>query len=287
MASGFLALFPDNAGVAGTEYAVGGYARVAVSYTYNGAETDSYYVIFDDIVTFPQPTADYVNAVAHWKLYASDNTSLIASGTFDTAQTVKSGDLPVQVFTRSKATVLYLINAFTVENGTGKRFAHSYLSDTGASVLLQAHPDYESVWVPKTLVERQRALSMATLWLDRRYRFYASQASAHQRFAFPRTKLVDRRGLVVNSGSLPEELKLACALMALSWAQENLWPTISEEGAISSFSVGALSISYAKPDKGASGAYGKAFPDIDMLLNAIAQRKNIDYVDSPEYEGQP
>lgn len=106
--------------------------------------------------------------------------------------------------------------AFVVEDGTGKSDANSYLSVADADSYHADHSASAS-WTAATTEQKEKALRLATQYLDARYdgRWRGYQNTSTQALAWPRTSAVDNEGYVYDNDAVPQRLEDATAELAL------------------------------------------------------------------------
>lgn len=111
--------------------------------------------------------------------------------------------------------------AITVEDGTGKADADSYLSVADADTYHTNHSN-SSDWSGATTDAKERALRIATQYLDARYnsQWRGYKKTTTQALAWPRQNVVDEDGRVVDADSVPSKVADATAEMALREVQQ-------------------------------------------------------------------
>lgn len=179
--------------------------------------------------------------------------------------------------------------AFTVEDGTGLTNSNSYLSVAGADTLLEQSPDREP-WKCRSDVEREVALRFATAYLDAKYRWYGDifNPGAPQALQWPRTKNTDDKGQEIAGGTVPLQLERATARIALEVAKasslssgaEDLTASIEASGAIKSFQIETLSITFDQGSTATGGGLfreflGKRFPEVELILHSIGELREM------------
>lgn len=173
--------------------------------------------------------------------------------------------------------------AFVVETGAGLSNSNSYVSVAEADTLLEQDVNRPE-WKCLSTQEREVALRFATRWLDVKFRWYGNvfNPTGPQALQWPRTKVIDQFGTILAGGTMPNQLKLATARVALELAKasslasgaEDLTATVESSGAIKSFQIETLSISF---DTGTEeGSFfrqfvGKRFSEIELLLHSIGE----------------
>lgn len=124
--------------------------------------------------------------------------------------------------------------ALTVEDGSGKSDADSYLSVAGADTYHTNHSG-SSNWSGADTATKEKALRLATQYLDMVYfdRWQGARVSQDQRLDWPRAFVViDGFGLA--SDELPQQLLDACAELGLLEITETagLIPDLTDPGII-------------------------------------------------------
>jgi hypothetical protein len=157
--------------------------------------------------------------------------------------------------------------ALVVEDGTGKTNADSYLSLTDADAYHLIH-SVSAAWASATEAVKEKALRLATQYLDVRYNglWKSYRTNETQALAWPRAYVQDSDGYYLDSDEMPQRLKDATAELALRVVEgDTLLDDISKPGVISSssISVGPISKSITY-----SGGYNqvKKYPLIDGLV---------------------
>jgi len=163
--------------------------------------------------------------------------------------------------------------ALVVEDGTGKTDADSYLSLTDADSYNLAH-SASALWIAATEAVKEKALRLATQYLDVRYAglWKGAKCSDAQSLAWPRIwaeKSDTYDSAYYDSDAIPQKLKDATAELALRVVEgDTLFDDITKPGVISSTSVTvgpiSKSVSY-------SGGYNqvKKYPLIDGLIKQL------------------
>lgn len=108
--------------------------------------------------------------------------------------------------------------ALIVEDGTGLTTAESYVSESDAETYwnLRFPP---SEWTAASVDKRERALRVATTWLDATLaqRWLGERKENDQRLAWPRTGVYDLERVSVASNAIPEALEAATAEAAAAY----------------------------------------------------------------------
>jgi hypothetical protein len=105
--------------------------------------------------------------------------------------------------------------ALIVEDGSGKSDAQSYISVADADTYHTNHSD-SADWSGADTADKEKALRLATQWLDATYhgRWKGTRASADQALDWPRDS-VELDGYVLSVSDLPQQLLDATCEMAL------------------------------------------------------------------------
>lgn len=179
--------------------------------------------------------------------------------------------------------------AFVVEDGTGKTDSNSYLAVADADDLLEQDPNRES-WKGWSEQQREVCLRFATAYLDEKYRWYGNvyNPSAPQALQWPRTINYDDKGQQITAGTIPTQLKKACAFVALEVAKasslssgsEDLTAAVEASGAIKSFQIETLAITFDRGSAKEGGGLmrefmGKRFPQVELLLHSIGELRGM------------
>jgi len=158
----------------------------------------------------------------------------------------------------------------TVEDGTGKTDADSYISVADADTYHTNH-SASTDWSAATEANKEKAIRLATQYVDARYSglFRGYKNTAAQALAWPRTDAVNNEGYVIDSDVLPQCLPDAVSELALRVIEgDTLFEDISKPGLISSKSVTVGPIS-----KSTSYVAGmsetKKYPLIEALMSTI------------------
>lgn len=139
---------------------------------------------------------------------------------------------------------------FVVEDGSGLATATSFCSVARADELL-ATVSGTAAWQDLDAPTKEARLIEATRLLHDRPRWRGSRSwPERQRLAYPRSGLYDQDGEEIDWQTMPEWLQLATAL----WAHRLHTGEASsaDDAPVASVSMGALSVSYAQPSRGAA-----------------------------------
>ncbi len=163
--------------------------------------------------------------------------------------------------------------ALTVETGAGLSNADSYLSIADADTYCSGHG--LTAWADATEAAKEIALRSATQYIDSKYRgcWKGVRANEDQALAWPRASVVDSDGYVIDSESLPENLKDATAEGAYRALSESLFPDIDNNGSIKSEAVTVGPIEEKIEYQGGKGLY-KSYGIIAALLRDFVYSSN-------------
>ena len=103
----------------------------------------------------------------------------------------------------------------TVEDGSGLAAADSYLSIADADTYHTAHSD-DAAWSGATDAVKEKALRLATQYLDVNYTYQGIPVDELQALDWPRHSVISEDGSrILSATTLPQALKDACAELAL------------------------------------------------------------------------
>jgi hypothetical protein len=161
--------------------------------------------------------------------------------------------------------------ALVVENGTGIANANTYVSEADSETLLQAHPKADQ-WCAASTNEKEIALRAATMYLDRRFRFYGNTSGTVQALQWPRTRNFDTHGHEIVTGTIPTELKQAQSEIAVELFCDPTLSvtTIDEAGTITNWSTDGVSVTFSAESGIALAVTGKRFPGVEFLVKSFA-----------------
>ena len=168
-----------------------------------------------------------------------------------------------------------MATTFVVEDGTGLATANAYLEVADAD---QYHENYgnPTSWSAAATADKQEAIRIATRYLDGAYsrRWAGYRGEKDQALDWPRRSAIDSDGWTRDSDSVPQEVKDACAVMALRVIDgESLLPDVSaadREVVQESATVGPISES--KTYLSTKGNY-KRFSIVDAVLRPLLKRQ--------------
>lgn len=151
----------------------------------------------------------------------------------------------------------------------GGATANSYITEADATAYLTSSRLYISAWTSATLANKEVALIWATSLIDTSYEFEGSKWTLGQALRWPRIGAIDIDGVLISSGSVPEVLKRATALLALNLLTSNRMeePALLGLG-ISEAKVGPMEV------KIESGQVKETVPDeVRIMLASIGHLK--------------
>jgi len=134
--------------------------------------------------------------------------------------------------------------SFSVEDGTGKSDATSYVSVADADTYHTSHGD-PAAWSGATTAVKQAALMAATVYMDATFSWLGAISEDGQALGWPRDGVVDREGREIDSDIVPQKVQDACAYLALQHINSALDATFARGDDIKRQKVGPLEIEYA------------------------------------------
>jgi hypothetical protein len=167
-------------------------------------------------------------------------------------------------------TPLSIVTSFVVEDGSGKSTANSYLSVGDADTY---HTNYtqSAAWAAAVEATKQRALILASQYLDAKYhgRWRGVRAHQGQAMDWPRSAVEDDDGYYLSATALPQKLQDACAELALRVVSgDDLLGTVTDPGQVVAESVTLGPIAESKTYAGGKPAHAQ-YPRVDGLLKAL------------------
>lgn len=127
-----------------------------------------------------------------------------------------------------------------VEDGTGLNNSNSYVSIAFADDYFSARNDD---WQGKQDAEKERALVLATDFVDNMFVWRGRKKTQEQALAFPRVEIMDIDRYEVNG--IPVKLKQAvCDAAMETFDGGTLFETAEAAGAVTSEHIGSISFSY-------------------------------------------
>ena len=130
---------------------------------------------------------------------------------------------------------------FTVETGSGVTGANAYCTTAEAD---QYHENYgnPTAWSDLSDAQKELAVRYATQALDALFRWRGVRAHSTQGLDWPRAGITDPDGFQISSDSVPDEVKDACAILALESVTETLVPDQVSPGTVKRKKVKAGSV---------------------------------------------
>jgi len=126
---------------------------------------------------------------------------------------------------------------FTVETGTGATDSNSYCSVADADQYHENHSG-STVWSAASQANKEKALRLATQYLDLHYNWKFYRVTDEQALEWPKSYVQDRNGFAIGSDVIPQQIKDATAHLALeSLNGDTLLPDLADEAAIKRLKV--------------------------------------------------
>lgn len=163
--------------------------------------------------------------------------------------------------------------AVIVETGAGRSDANSYLSVADADAYIAAYVGNAS-WASASTATKERALMAATQCLDAEYegRWRGRKASSTQALSWPRVGGVDNDSYAIEWNAVPENLKRACAELALRVVLgDELLGVVAQPGDVASESKSLGPLSKSVTYVGGRPAGGKQYPKVESLLKPLLE----------------
>lgn len=120
---------------------------------------------------------------------------------------------------------------FIVEDGSIVVGANAYCSVAEADQYHENHGD-PSAWSTLSQAQKEDAIRQATQYMDAIYTWQGYRVSPDQVLDWPRAEVVTSDGFAVESTTVRQEIKDACAYLALASVSTTLLPDQTEEDAI-------------------------------------------------------
>lgn len=164
---------------------------------------------------------------------------------------------------------------FLVEDGTGLSNATSYVSISEASDLLFTDKRRYVPFFASQDSEKESVLSLATTYLDTRYKWEGSKTVNDSALRWPRTSIEDRDGIVIDSNTLPVNLKHATALLAALMIEDMISFSDGADTAIPAYplqeiKVDVIELKYQIPEQSPAITSSEQVPDeIKYLLSYL------------------
>lgn len=161
--------------------------------------------------------------------------------------------------------------ALVVEDGSGSANANSYLSVANADTY---HTDHSAstTWSSASTANKEKALRLATQYLDAKYgrRWVGTRWSLDQALDWPRSYVVLYDIYTVSTSTVPQELKDACAELALRQLTDtDLMPDLTNAFNISEEEVTAGSVSTRTKYVGGGKSQLKRYRLVEAILKRL------------------
>ncbi|HSW46500.1 MAG TPA: DnaT-like ssDNA-binding protein [Phycisphaerae bacterium] len=160
-----------------------------------------------------------------------------------------------------------------VEDGTGLATANSYASVVAADTYHTA-VTRSTDWSLAALSVKENALIVATQYLDIEYegRWRGRKASSTQALSWPRVGGVDNDSYAIEWNAVPENLKRACAELALRVVLgDELLGVVAQPGDVASESKSLGPLSKSVTYVAGRPAGGKQYPKVESLLKPLLE----------------
>ena len=107
--------------------------------------------------------------------------------------------------------------ALVVEDGTGKSTADAYVSIADVTSYATDFTTDAAAWSALEVASQERAIRLATLYLDQTYgtRWRGRKANSDNALDWPRTGVWDKNNFLLEHDEIPVGLKRACSILAL------------------------------------------------------------------------
>lgn len=174
--------------------------------------------------------------------------------------------------------------ALIVETGGNVAGANSYQTVVEIEVLIASRPESDC-FSSLDNDEKENAAIEAIRYLERRFRFYGDPLFTGQSLQYPRTKNYDDKGEIIAQGTIPDQLKMAQAELALEWAKDEesgVTSPVDSAGIVKSFSGDEISVDFEKGDSSIQKTLtmmGTRFVDVELLIKSLAEWKDEVFLD--------
>lgn len=143
---------------------------------------------------------------------------------------------------------------FIIEDGTNVPNASSYVDVAYADQHIEFYYPDALDWVDLTMERKQRALIMATKFVDQLIEWEGNIFYKDQPLAWPRTEFEDAAGRTISEGTIPSLIKESVAELALESLQNDLY----DEGVVlTGQKFGNSSETYAGPIRDGGNVTGR------------------------------
>lgn len=157
--------------------------------------------------------------------------------------------------------------ALTVEDGTGLSNADALVSLTEVDAY---HTKFGNTTWTGTNEAKEIAIRRASVYLTNSFRWMGWKVNLReQALAWPRTGVVDEDGYAVDSDAVPQEIKDACAELALRElvTPGTMTPDVIPGDAVTRERIGELEVEYAS----AKSNPGMARPVVSIVNDMVGQ----------------
>lgn len=156
--------------------------------------------------------------------------------------------------------------ALTVETGSGLADADAFISEEEADTYHEARGNTD--WTGDFTGDKEAAIRRATAVLNSYlWQGYRTQGR-NQSLSWPRASVVDREGLPIGIDEIPQELKDACAEIAMRElvTPNGLTPDVRLSDSVRREKIGEIEVEYSSSNASAS-AYVPVVTVIGPLIN--------------------
>lgn len=137
--------------------------------------------------------------------------------------------------------------SLVVEDGTAKANAESYCSVADADTYNAAVGN--ASWAATVTATKEAALRKATRYIDGTYTFSGFKQTGEQALQWPRIG-AERSGWLINEGSVPNQVRDACAELAFQSLTTDLAATGAPGGSVIREKVDVLEVEYTPGGSG-------------------------------------
>lgn len=176
--------------------------------------------------------------------------------------------------------------ALVLEDGTGVATANTYILEAESDTLLEAHPQNDK-WECSTAFEKEIALRQATMYIDRKFRFYGDPNTGTQILQWPRTRNFDNLGMEITAGTIPTQLKQMQAEIAIQLLCDpalNI-TTVDESGTVQTWSTDGVAVTFNTESSMELAFTGKRFPEVEFLVKSIGRLRDAEDLQTHKLEG--
>jgi hypothetical protein len=157
---------------------------------------------------------------------------------------------------------------FVIEDGSIVAGANAYCSVAEA---LQYHENHgnPAEWTGATQSDQEEAIRQATQYLDMTYKWQGLRTSSEQVLDWPRSGVVVYEQFGLDSDAIPQELKDACAYLALKAISATLIPDVATDATIKKQSVKVGPLAKSVEYTGAGDEPGTSYTVADGLVKPL------------------